>query len=213
MINVALPKGRLGEKAYAMFCAAGYGSMDIGDIGRKLSFRDEKSGMNYFWVKPSDVAVYVERGAADMGIAGKDVLDEDGADVYELLDLGIGRCKMCVAARKDFTDDPSRPLKVASKFVHSAERYYASIGRRIAIIKLNGSVELAPILGLSDVIFDIVETGGTLKANGLRVIAEVSDISARFVVNKAAYKFKSAEITRITEKLNGVCEHDKTCCV
>lgn len=201
MINIALPKGRLGEKAYSLFCAAGYGE-GRSDIGRRLSFRDEKSGVNYFWVKPSDVAVYVERGAADAGVVGKDVLDEERPDVYELADLKIGKCKMCVAALADFKDDFSRPLRVASKFVRSAEEYYSSIGRRITVIKLNGSVELAPVLGLSDVIFDIVETGDTLKANGLRVIAEASEISARFISNKAAFKFKREIIARMTENLN-----------
>lgn len=201
MLNVALPKGRLGEKAYALFSAAGYGSAGYADIGRKLSFRDENSGVNYFWVKPSDVAVYVERGAADIGVAGKDVLDEERPDVYELADLKIGRCKMCVASKKDFADDFTRPLRVASKFVRSAEAYYSKIGRRINIIKLNGSVELAPILGLSDVIFDIVETGGTLKANGLRVLTEVTDISARLIANKSAYKFKSAYILPLCGKI------------
>lgn len=208
MINVALPKGRLGEKAYAMFSEIGLGNASFKDIGRKLSFCDESGSVNYFWVKPSDVAVYVERGAADVGIAGKDVLDEDLPDVYELLDLNIGRCKMCVAAPKNFTDVLSRPLRVASKFTRSAERYYSSIGRKINVIKLNGSVELAPILGLSDVIFDIVETGGTLKANGLRVVTEVNDISARFIANKAAYKFKNAEITGVTEKLEKAVAND-----
>lgn len=208
MINVALPKGRLGEKAYAMFCAAGYGDSEYSDIGRKLSFRDEKSGVNYFWVKPSDVAVYVERGAADVGVVGKDVLDEERPDVYELLDLNIGKCKMCVAARGGFADDNSRPLRVATKFVRSAEAYYSSIGRRITVIKLNGSVELAPILGLSDVIFDIVETGSTLKANGLKIITDVYPISARFISNKAAYKFKNSDILKLTENLRGAIKND-----
>ncbi len=206
MLNMALPKGRLGEKAYALLSSAGYGSGEYSDIGRKLSFCDEKSGVNYFWVKPADVAVYVERGAADVGVVGKDILEEECPDVYELNDLKIGKCKMCVAACKDFKDDFSRPLRVATKFVHSAEEYYASIGRRITVIKLNGSVELAPVLGLSDVIFDIVETGSTLRANGLKVVEEVSEISARFIVNKSSYKFKSRDITQMSEKLNGVVE-------
>lgn len=200
MINVALPKGRLGESAYKLFCDAGL-SADVADMGRKLSFYDKASDANYFWVKPSDVAVYVERGAADIGVVGKDILDENGSDVYELCDLGIGKCKMCVAAKTGFADDASRRLRVATKYVRSAQEYYASVGRRIFVIKLNGSVELAPILGLSDVIFDIVETGATLKANGLSVITEVSQISARLIANKAAYKFVNAEICRIAERL------------
>lgn len=209
MFNVALPKGRLGEKAYNMFCKCGYGGI-VADIGRKLSFCDENSGMNYFWVKPSDVAVYVERGAADIGVVGKDIIEENNPDVYELADLGIGKCKMCVAAKPDFVDNGVSPLRVATKFVHVAETYYLSVGRRITIIKLNGSVELAPILGLSDVIFDIVETGSTLKANGLRVITEVSPVSARLIANKAAYNFKNARIAEIAEKLSkvGSCGND-----
>lgn len=207
MLNVALPKGRLGERAYAMFSEIGYGTAAFKDIGRKLSFCDETGAVNYFWVKPSDVAVYVERGAADVGIAGKDVLDEEEPDVYELLDLNIGKCKMCVAGLKGFTD-VARPLRVASKFVRSAERYYSSIGRKISVIKLNGSVELAPVLGLSDVIFDIVETGGTLKANGLEIITEVCDISARFIANKAAYKFKNDEISLLKDKLQKAVPND-----
>lgn len=201
MISVALPKGRLGEKAYSVFSAAGYGDADYADIGRKLSFRDQKSDTEYFWVKPSDVSVYVERGAADLGIAGKDVIDEENPDVYELMDLGIGKCRLCVAGKADFTDDLSRPLKVATKFVHCAENYYASIGRRITVIKLNGSVELAPVLGLSDVIFDIVETGGTLKANGLKILAEVGAVSARLIANKSAYKFKSRAVRDLADRL------------
>lgn len=203
MINIALPKGRLGEKAYEALRRLGYGCSEYSPRSRKLVFRDEDNGVSYFWVKPSDVGVYVELGAADIGIVGKDVLDENHPDVYELLDLDIGKCKMCVAAKKGFTDDFSRPLRVATKFVNSAENYYASVGREIRIIKLNGSIELAPVLGLSDVIFDIVETGTTLKENDLCVIEEVSDISTRVIANKAAYKFKREGIDAVTDKLRG----------
>ena len=146
----------------------------------------------------------VELGAADMGVAGKDVLDEARTDVYELLDLDIGKCKMCVAAKKDFKEDFTRPLRVATKFVNSAERYYSSIGREIQIIKLNGSIELAPVLGLSDVIFDIVETGTTLKQNDLCVLHEVSNISTRLIANKAAYKFQRGDIDALTAKIKGI---------
>ena len=201
MINVALPKGRLGEKVYALLAASGYGCAEYSPENRKLIFSDEKSGVSYFWVKPSDVAVYVELGAADVGVVGKDILDEQNPDVYELADLDMGKCKMCVAAKKDFKDDLSRPLRVATKFVHCAEKYYASIGREIDVIKLNGSVELAPVVGLSDVIFDIVETGTTLKENGLHVVREVFPISTRFIANKSAYKFKNAEICALKESL------------
>ncbi len=204
MIKIALPKGRLGEKVYSLLAAAGYGCAEYSPASRKLIFCDDKNGVSYFWVKPSDVGVYVELGAADMGVAGKDVLDEARTDVYELLDLDIGKCKMCVAAKKDFKEDFTRPLRVATKFVNSAERYYSSIGREIQIIKLNGSIELAPVLGLSDVIFDIVETGTTLKQNDLCVLHEVSNISTRLIANKAAYKFQRGDIDALTAKIKGI---------
>ena len=178
MLNVALPKGRLGDKVYNLL-----------------------AGIGYFLVKPSDVAIYVEHGAADVGIVGKDILTEASADVYELLDTGLGKCRMCVAAPADYQDDPSRPVRVATKFVNIAKSYYASMGRDIDIIKLNGSIELAPILGLSDVIVDIVETGTTLRENGLKVVTEFMPISARFIANKASYQFKHAEMDTMLEKL------------
>ena len=162
MINIALPKGRLGEKVYKMFEDAGFGCSDMFE-GRRLIFENRDAGVRYFWVKPADVPIYVERGAADIGVAGKDILLEYEPNVYELLDLGIGKCRMAVAAPKGFEDDSEYPLRVATKFVNIAQNYYSSIGRDIDIIKLNGSIEIAPILGLSDVIFDLVETGTTLR--------------------------------------------------
>ena len=169
MLNVALPKGRLGEKVYAMFESAGYECPSIKENNRKLIFKNEEKQICYFWVKPSDVAIYVERGAADIGVAGKDILLEYAPDVYELLDLNLGKCRMAVAAPNDFHDDGQKTLKVATKFTNIAANYYASLGREIDIIKLNGSIEIAPILKLSDVIVDIVETGTTLKENNLEV--------------------------------------------
>ena len=201
MLNIALPKGRLGEKVYAMFEKAGFGCPSILEESRKLIFENEEAGVRYFWVKPSDVAIYVERGAADIGVAGKDILLEYEPDVYELLDLGLGKCRMAVAARKGFHDDGERTLKVATKFQSIARQYYASMGRQIDIIKLNGSIEIAPILGLSDVIVDIVETGTTLKENDLEVIATVVPISARFIVNKSAFRFKNQEIERLIRNM------------
>lgn len=200
MINVALPKGRLGEKVYKMFEAAGYGCRDIFE-GRKLVFENKDAGVRYFWVKPSDVPIYVERGAADIGVAGKDILLEYGPNVYELRDLGIGRCRMVVAAPKGFSDDSEYPLRVATKFVNIAQEYYSSVGRDIDIIKLNGSIEIAPILGLSDVIVDLVETGTTLRENSLVVYEEIMDISARLIANKSGYNFKSEAINTLLEKL------------
>ncbi len=201
MLNIALPKGRLGEKVYAMFEAAGFGCPSIRENNRKLIFENEETGVRYFWVKPSDVAIYVERGAADIGVAGKDILLEYEPDVYELLDLDIGKCRMAVAAMADFRDDSRRPLRVATKFQNIARQHYAARGRDIDIIHLNGSIEIAPILGLSDVIVDIVETGTTLKENNLQVVETVVPISARLIANKASYKFKTEPIETLVAKM------------
>ena len=201
MLNVALPKGRLGDKVYHLLAGIGYGCPEDYNATRKLVVENPEAGIRYFLVKPSDVAIYVEHGAADVGIVGKDILTEASADVYELLDTGLGKCRMCVAAPADYQDDPSRPVRVATKFVSIAKSYYASMGRDIDIIKLNGSIELAPILGLSDVIVDIVETGTTLRENGLKVVTEFLPISARFIANKASYQFKHAEMDTMLEKL------------
>ena len=206
MINIALPKGRLGEKVYSMFEKAGFECPSIREENRKLIFENEETGVRYFWAKPSDVAIYVERGAADIGIVGKDILEESGADVYELMDTGLGKCRMCVAGPKDFEDDPSRTLRVATKFVNIAKSYYGAQGRDIDIIKLNGSIEIAPILGLSDVIVDIVETGTTLKENDLAVLTEFMPISARFIANRASYQFKHKEIGTLLKKLTEVTQ-------
>ena len=201
MLNIALPKGRLGEKVYSMFEKAGFECPSIHENNRKLIFENEELGLRYFWVKPSDVAIYVERGAADIGIAGKDILLEYEPDVYELLDLDIGKCRMAVAAKKGFRDDPQKTLMVATKFANIARNYYTSKGRDIDIIHLNGSIEIAPMLGLSDVIVDIVETGTTLKENNLEVFETIVPISARFIANKAQFKFKSEQIENIVKKL------------
>ncbi len=201
MLNIALPKGRLGEKCYDMFERAGLGCPSIREGGRKLIFENEESGVRYFWAKPSDVAIYVERGAADIGVVGKDILLEYSPDLYELLDLGIGRCRMCVAGQKGFKDNIERSLRVATKFANCAREFYAGRGRDIDIIHLNGSIEIAPILGLSDVIVDIVETGTTLKENDLEVIEEIFPISARLIANKASYAFRSAQIRALADSL------------
>ena len=197
MLNVALPKGRLGEKVYDIFEKAGYGCPSIRENNRKLIFENEETGVRYFWVKPSDVAIYVERGAADIGVAGKDILLEYNPDVYELCDLRMGVCRMAVAAKNDFVDNPEKTLRVATKFPNITKKYYSSLSREIDIIKLNGSIEIAPILGLSDVIVDIVETGTTLKENNLRPYETVVPISARLISNKVSYKFRNDVILKI----------------
>jgi ATP phosphoribosyltransferase len=207
IINVALPKGRLGEKVYEFFEKAGYECPAIKEINRKLVFENEQLGVRYFWVKPSDVAIYVERGAADIGVAGKDILLEYEPDVYELLDLKKGKCYMAVATRSDFLDDTERTLRVATKFSNIAQNYYRAKGRDIDIIHLNGSIEIAPVLGLSDVIVDIVETGSTLRENNLVVREKIVDISARLIANKANYKFKRTVIDDIVNKIGLIVEN------
>ena len=200
-INVALPKGRLGEKAYGMLKNSGYPCPAIEDPGRKLIFENPEKMVRYFWVKPSDVAIYVERGAADLGIVGKDILLEYEPEVYELLDLKMGKCRMAVAGKKDFRDPVGKTLKVATKFPNITRNYYAGKCRDIDIIHLNGSIELAPILGLSHVIVDIVETGTTLRENNLAVHEEIVPISARLIANVASYQFKDAQINAIRASL------------
>ena len=208
MLNIALPKGRLGNKVYKMLEAIGYACEEITDeSSRKLIFENEENGVKYFLVKPSDVAIYVEKGAADIGVVGKDILLENSPEIYELLDLGFGKCRMCVAAMNDFRDDTFRPIRVATKFPNIARMHYAKKNREIEIIKLYGSIELAPIVGMSDVIVDIVETGSTLRENGLSVVEEIVPISARLIANKSSYLFKEAEINRIMAELKkGIAE-------
>lgn len=201
IINIALPKGRLGEKVYSMFEKAGFPCPSIKETNRKLIFENEELGIRYFWVKPSDVAIYVERGAADIGVAGKDILLEYEPDVYELLDLNIGKCRMAVASKSDFCDDTSKTLRVATKFSNIARKYYSEKCRDIDIIHLNGSIEIAPILNLSDVIVDIVETGKTLIENDLKPFETIVPISARLISNKSSFSFKTQRIEEIKSKL------------
>ena len=201
MLNIALPKGRLGEQVYEMLAAAGFPCPNLLENSRKLIFENDAAGVRYFWVKPSDVAIYVERGAADVGVAGKDILLEYEPEIYELLDLNIGKCCMAAAAPKGFKDEDHHTLRVATKFSRITQRHYAARGRDIDIIHLNGSIELAPIVGLSDVIVDIVETGATLKENDLAVIEEIVPISARLIANKASYQFKHQQIRQLAQQL------------
>lgn len=201
MINIALPKGRLGEKVYRLLEQLGYACPSLFENSRKLIFEDEESGVRYYWVKPSDVAIYVERGAADIGVVGKDILLEYNPDVYELMDLGFGKCRMAVAGKKGQTESSGRTIRVATKFPNIAREHYSQKSKDIDIIKLNGSIELAPILNMSDVIVDIVETGSTLRENDLEVYEDIVDISARLIANKVSYKFKNGEIEVMLEKL------------
>lgn len=205
MINIALPKGRLGEKVYQILEQTGYPCPAIREENRKLVFENPAAGVRYFWVKPSDVAIYVERAAADIGIAGKDILLEYQPEVYELADLGVGTCRMCVAGKKGVRDRRDQTLRVATKFPKIAKSYYSAQSRDIDIIKLHGSIELAPLLGLSDVIVDIVETGKTLLENDLEVKETIVPISARLIANRVSYKFKHPEITQLCRQVDEYC--------
>ncbi len=199
-----MPKGRLGDKTYSLFEKIGYKCEELTEDSRKLIFENKEKNIRYLLVKPSDVGIYVEKGAADIGVVGKDILLENDYDIYELLDLNLGICKISVAALSGYKEDTERKLRVATKYVNTAKKYYSSLNRETDIIKLNGSIELAPILGLSDVIVDIVETGNTLKENNLNVINDIEEISARFIANKTSYKFKNKEIKNIEKKLREV---------
>lgn len=202
-INIALPKGRLLKKVYDLFKKIGYENEELLEDNRKLVFEDK--GVRYLIVKPSDVGIYVEKGVADIGIVGKDILLENSHDIYELLDLKFGKCKLCMASVKDYKEDIERRLRVATKYVNVSKKYFDSINRDVEIIKLNGSIELAPILNLSDVIIDIVETGSTLKENNLIVIKDIVDyISSRLIVNKVSFKFKNNLISEIVKNIEEV---------
>ena len=202
MLSIALPKGRLGEKAYGLFADIGLSCPSLLEPGRKLIFENEESGVRFFWAKPSDVAIYVENGAADIGVVGLDILIEQKPDVFNLCDLGIGKCRVAVAAKRGFTDDPDRSLKVATKFVNITKDYYASRGRNIEVVKLSGSIELAPILDMTDVIVDIVETGETLRENDLEVISDIMPISAHLIANKSSFRFKADRIGELKRRLD-----------
>ena len=204
MLNIALPKGRLVDKTYSLFEKIGYRCDELAKDSRKLIFENKEKNIRYLLVKPSDVGIYVEKGAADICVVGKDILLENVYDIYELLDLNLGICKISVAALSGYKEDTERKLRVATKYVNTAKKYYSSLNRETDIIKLNGSIELAPILGLADVIVDIVETGNTLKENNLKVINDIEEISARFIANKTSYKFKNEEIKNIEKKLREV---------
>ena len=202
MLNIALPKGRGANKAYKLLEMTGYACPELLQDSRKLVFINEQTGVKYFLVKPADVAIYVEYGIADIGIVGKDILLEGEPDVYELLDLKFGKCRMAVAAPQGYRENPGSLLHVATKYPNITRAYYQKKNREIEIIKLHGSIELAPILGLSDVIVDIVETGKTLVENGLNVYEEILPISARLIANKPSYKFKNEEIQQIVAKIS-----------
>jgi ATP phosphoribosyltransferase len=201
VLNIALPTGRMCDQAYRYLSDCGYACPEMEDQNRKLVFEDKKRALRYMLVKPSDVAMYVEYGAADIGVVGRDVILESQPDIYELLDLGFGQCRLAVAAPKGWHDDYSRTLRVATKYRHITEEYFLGIGRQIETITLHGSVELAPLIGLSDVIVDLVESGTTLRENNLEIAAEIAPSSARLIANKSSYHFKMDLINTIKSRL------------
>ena len=204
MLNIALPKGRLGDQVYELLASVGYDCKSIYDENRKLVFENPQTGVRYLLVKPSDVAIYVEHHAADVGIVGKDILMESNPDVYEFLDLGLGKCRMCVCGHPDAAHylQHHELIRVATKYPNIAKDYfYNTKHQTVEIIKLNGSIELAPIVGLSEVIVDIVETGSTLKENGLKVLEEVCPLSARMIVNPVSLRMENDRIKEILTML------------
>lgn len=202
-LTIALPKGRIAQKTLEYFKILELFNDNLID-SRKLILEDSIRQIRYIYVKPIDVLTYVEDGIADIGIVGKDTLMEFEKDVYELLDLKYGKCKFAIAGKKNFNiNSAKRRLKVATKYPNVAKRYFEKRGQSVEIIKLNGSVELAPIVGLADVIVDIVETGETLRANGLEVIADICEISSRLVSNKASYRLNYEKISTIVDAMKG----------
>ena len=204
MITIALSKGRLAEKALDLLEAAGYDVSAGREESRKLILEDEKTGLRFIMAKPSDVPTYVEYGAADIGVVGKDTLLEEGRNLYEVIDLGFGACRMCVCGPVSLKGklDQIPNKRVASKYPNITRAYFEGTKKEsVEIIKLNGSVGLAPLIGLSEVIVDIVESGRTLKENGLDVLEVVAEISARVVVNRVSMKMKEAEILPMIDAL------------
>ncbi|MGL5042472.1 MAG: ATP phosphoribosyltransferase [Culicoidibacterales bacterium] len=202
-INIALPKGRLGKRAYELLKLIGYDCPQLEGESRKLVFENEEKQLRFFMVKASDVPVFVQKGVADIGIVGKDILAESGQRMLEMVDLNFGKCRFAVAAPRGFVENYQRPLIVATKYIQIAKAYYALQNREIELVKLNGSVEIAPLVGLADVIVDIVETGTTLRENNLEVQTYFMDISARCIVNEANYRFKNEAIDSLINSLRG----------
>ena len=208
-ITIALAKGRLADLTVDLLEQAGLEVSELRTKTRKLIFTDEKNKFKFILVKASDVPTYVEYGAADIGVVGRDTLLEDGKDLYEMLDLGFGACKMAVAGPAELAGklDGMSHIRVASKYINIAKNYYQFEKKQsVEIIKLSGTVELAPIVGLSEVIVDIVESGKTLKENGLTVLEEICDLSARFVVNRVSMKMERERILALVQKLKTLTE-------
>ena len=206
-LTVALAKGRLAEKTVEILEQCGINCAPLKESTRKLVLFDADKKYRFIFVKPADVPTYIERGVADIGVVGKDTLLEESKDIYEMLDLGFGACRMCVAGFREKQESVTHNnLRVASKYVHIAKDYYAAKGIDVDIVKLTGSVELGPVIGLTDVIVDIVESGKTLEANGLVVLEEICKLSARLVVNKVSLKTRKNEIMPLIAKMQQAIE-------
>lgn len=201
-LTFALAKGRLAEKAVEILEKCGIECSNILQPTRKLVLYDKSQNYKFIFVKPSDVPIYVEHGVADIGIVGKDTLLESMADVYDLLDLGFAKCRLCLAGFNDFdVDSIKNNLRVATKYVNVAKKYFEGKGQNVEIIQLHGSIELGPIIGLSDIILDIVESGKTLVENNLKVLEEIANCSARMIVNKVSLKTKEAIIKPLVKNV------------
>lgn len=200
-IQIALTKGRLEKHCVSLFEKIGVDCSELKDKGRKLVFQSEVVNISFILVKAVDVVTYVEHGVADIGIVGKDILLEYEKDVYEMLDLQVGKCRFCVASLPSYNPNSYKKKRIATKYPNFTSTYFRNKGEDVEIIKIEGSVEIAPLLGLADAVVDIVETGNTLRENGLVVFEEMYPISARMIVNKAALKTKKDEIFNIINKL------------
>ncbi len=210
VITFALAKGRLAEQAFTLLEQLGIDCSEPRNPGRQLVLWDKKSNVRFILVKPSDVPTYVDHGVADIGVVGKDTLLESGRPLYEVLDLTFGKCRLCIAGYADRQPSATRAtFRVATKYPNIARSYYDAKGRTIEIIELHGSVELGPVIGLSDVILDIVESGSTLRANGLAVLEDVCDVSARLVVNRVSMKTKRERIRQIIDGMGALVEQMK----
>ncbi|MBP1906579.1 ATP phosphoribosyltransferase [Paenibacillus turicensis] len=204
IIKVAMPKGRIYKKASEMFRIAGINIPKDVDESRKLVIPLPDLGMEFIMAKPVDVPTYVEYGVADIGVVGKDVLLEEKRDVYELLDLGIARCRMSVIGLPDWK--PGIQQRVATKYPNVASQYFREQGKQVEVIKLNGSIELAPLIGLADRIVDMVETGQTLRENGLVEMESIFEITSRLIANRVSYRMKNSEIQAVCDALSKVIE-------
>lgn len=207
MINIAITKGRLEKETIKIFEKAGFDVEQLKNKGRKLVFEDKEGRFRYFLVKGPDAITYVDHGVADIGIAGKDVLMENNVNYYELMDLNVGKCKFILATKPGTTIfNTDKHIKIGTKYPKVTKKYFDEKNMNVEIIKIEGSVELSPILNLCDGIVDIMETGTTLKENGLVVREEICDLSARVIANIPSYKLKNDEIKKFLSQIEGVIE-------